>query len=207
MKKLRSTGITILVLFAVVFLLQRFSLLPSFGKWFRIQPILIENTPVLVENIRDLSQLITLVSFDEVVITRNDTPTGSYIDNLLRRPSLDPLKKKISLIARGRIFAGTELKQLSEDALSLSGDSAHILLPHAKILEAIVNPSDCEIFIEEGKWETSEVTNIKKEARDVMIKRALSKGILQKADAKTKLVIENFLRSVGFKKVKVETGN
>jgi hypothetical protein len=190
MKKLRSVAITLLVLFLAIFVLQRFSLLPSFSSWFRSKPIMIENTPVLVENIRDLSQLITVVSFDEVVITRNDTASGSYI-----------------LIARGRIFAGTELKKLTEADLRVSEDSAYITLPPSRILDAIVNPSDCEIFIEEGKWETSEVTALKKEARTIMVRRAESKGILQKADEKAARVIESFLRSVGFRRVKVVTGH
>ncbi len=202
MKRLRSVGITLLVLFAVVFVLERFSILPSFGNWFRSKPLLIENTPVLVENIRDLSQLITLVSFDEVVITRNDTAPGSYVRNLLRRPA-NPSERKISLIARGRIFAGTELKQLTENDLVVSGDSAFIQLPAARILEAIVNPSDCEIFIEEGKWASSEVVELKKEARTIMIRRAEAKGILNRANEKSARVIEHFLRSVGFKRVKV----
>lgn len=203
MKKLRTLGITLLVLFAVVFMLERFSILPSFGNWFRSKPLLIENTPVLVENIRDLSQLITLVSFDEVVITRNDTAPGSYVRNLLRRPA-NPAERKISLIARGRIFAGTELKQLTEKDLVVNGDSIYIQLPAARILEAIVNPSDCEIFIEEGKWETEEVVELKKEARTIMTRRAEAKGILKRANEKSARVIEHFLRSVGFKRVKVE---
>ncbi|MBL7727428.1 MAG: DUF4230 domain-containing protein, partial [Dinghuibacter sp.] len=71
------------------------------------------------------------------------------------------------------------------------------------ILEAIVNPSDCEIFIEEGKWASSEVVELKKEARTIMIRRAEAKGILNRANEKSARVIEHFLRSVGFKRVKV----
>jgi hypothetical protein len=37
----------------------------------------------------------------------------------------------------------------------------------------------------------------------MMIARALEQGILQKADARSKMLMENFLRSTGFTKVNV----
>jgi hypothetical protein len=203
MKLLRNAGLTVIILVAAVFLLQQLNLIPAFGKWFRSEPVMIDNTPVLVENIRDMSQLITIVSFDEVVVTQDDVQEGRFIDNFLRNPSFDPMKKKISIIVKGRIFAGMDLKELKETDLFVKGDSASISLPPVKILDAIVNPSDYEIFIEEGRWETDEVNQLVIAARERMLKRAKEKGLLIKAQAKAKAVMESFFRSVGFKKLAV----
>jgi hypothetical protein len=205
MKVLRNIGITVIILVVAVFLLQQLNILPAFGKWFRSQPVVIENTPVLVENIRDMSQLITIVSFDEVVVTQDDVHDGRFIDNFLRNPSFDPMKKKISVIVKGRIFAGMDLKDLKEKDLFVKNDSVSIILPPVKVLDAIVNPSDYEIFIEEGRWETEEVNKLVIAARERMLKRAQEKGLLIKAKTKAKAVMESFFRSVGFKKIAVVT--
>jgi hypothetical protein len=205
MKVLRNIGITVIILVVAVFLLQQLNILPAFGKWFRSQPVVIENTPVLVENIRDMSQLITIVSFDEVVVTQDDVHEGRFIDNFLRNPSFDPMKKKISVIVKGRIFAGMDLKDLKEKDLFVKNDSVSIILPPVKVLDAIVNPSDYEIFIEEGRWETEEVNKLVIAARERMLKRAQEKGLLIKAKTKAKAVMESFFRSVGFKKIAVVT--
>lgn len=204
MKAIRNTAITLVALLGIIILMQQLKLLPAFSKWFRSKPVLIDNTPVLIQNIRDLAQLITIVSFDEVVITEKNTMNDSDVAGFLRNPSKKPVQRKLSLIAKGRIFAGMDLKHLKENDLSVKGDSASLTLPPAMVLDAIVNPADVEIFIEEGRWETEEVNKLKISAREKMLQRAKSRGLLQKAEVKAVAVMESFLRSVGFKKVWVQ---
>jgi hypothetical protein len=204
LKKLQKIGITIIILVVAIFLLQRLKLLPDFASWFRSKPLLIENTPLLVENIRDMAQMVTQVSFDEVVIKDDDVPEGGYFRNLVRNRSLaDPLEKRIALIARGRVFAGLELNKVKEEDLYVEKDSVRLFIPPAQVLDAIVNPSDCEIFIEEGNWSIEEVNELKKDAREMMRKRSVDRGLLTRAQNKAISAIENFFRSVGFKKVVV----
>ncbi len=82
-------------------------------------------------------------------------------------------------------------------------DSVAVLLPHAEILDAIINPSGIETFSEMGTWSDKEITAVKIKARTKMINRALQQDILTKADDRSKILMENFLRGVGFKKVTV----
>ena len=84
------------------------------------------------------------------------------------------------------------------------GDSVSLLLPRAEILDAIMNPSDFETFSETGEWSSEAVTAVKVKARKKMIEKALQQGILNKADARSTALLENFLRGFGFRKVTIK---
>ena len=68
-----------------------------------------------------------------------------------------------------------------------------------------MNPSDFEVFSETGEWSSEAVTAVKVKARQKMIEKALHQGILNKANARSIALLENFLRGFGFKKVTVKT--
>jgi ribosomal protein S4E len=201
MKKLRKIGITIIIVLVAYFLLKQLQIIPSFSNWFKAKPVLIENTPIIIENIKDMQELITIASYDEVVITKIRNEEHPTLGKILNPSAV----KKLVLIAKGKIYAGTNLKNLKNKDVTVIGDSISITLPKTSIIDAIVNPSDCEIFIENGNWSTIEVNNVKLEAKSKMQERALERNILEKASKKSALVIENFLRSIGFKKITIKT--
>ena len=78
-----------------------------------------------------------------------------------------------------------------------------MILPRAEILQVILNPSGFEIFEEKGKWSDDEMKAVKIKSRDRLIAKALQQNILQKAAAKGKGMMENFLTAAGFKKISV----
>jgi hypothetical protein len=204
MKWIRNTGITFIVLILLYLLFRSLNLLPDFKGWFKSQPVKIANTPILIENIRDLAELTTIASFDEVVLTKQGENEGTIIGNILRNRSLNATEKKIVLIAKGRIFAGVDLKLLKENAIFVKKDSVSLRLPNARILDAIVNPSDCEIFTETGNWTNIEINQLKSEARKTMFERATDRNILGKAETKSRMVMEGFFRSLGYKKINIQ---
>lgn len=207
MRKLLKKWLLIAALaLIIIFLLQRINWLPAFGEIFKGKPLLIDNTPVLVKEINELAQLVTVTAFDEVVIDSLKFDANDLRLRTITGISLNPLKPpfdRLVLIAKGKIVAGTDLKQLKEKDIYAKNDSVSLHLPRAVILDAIVNPSGFETFIESGNWNQDAVTRVKMKARDKMVKRAMSNQILEKADAKSKMLMENFLRSVGFRKVMV----
>jgi hypothetical protein len=77
-------------------------------------------------------------------------------------------------------------------------------LPKAEILQVITNPSDFETFSEKGNWSDNDVIAVKVKLRDKMIAAAMKQNILPKATAIANVMMENFLRSVGFAKVTVQ---
>ncbi len=199
MKKIRKIGITIIIVLVAYFLLKQLNMIPSFSNWFKAKPILIENTPIIIENIKDMQQLITIASYDEVVVTKIMNDEHPILSNILNPGAV----KKIVLIAKGKVYAGMDLRTLKENDVKIIKDSISINLPKTRIIDAIVNPSDCEIFIENGTWTTLEVNNVKMEAKVKIQERAIDRKILEKASKKSILVIENFLRSIGFKKIAI----
>lgn len=190
----------LLILLAVVFLFQKIKWLPSFEDLFKSKPITIDNTPVLIKEINNLSQLVTITSFDEIVM-----------DSVKKLKSvsifLPPPVFKIVLIGKGKVMAGVDLKKIRSEDVSVDKDSVSVTLPPSEILYSILNPSDFETFDETGNWNADEVTQIKLRMRDRMIKRAIAQNLLQKSSDRCKLLMENFLKNVGFNKVEIKMRN
>ena len=181
----------------IIVVLQRTKLFPSFGDMFSSRPILIDNTPILVKEINNLSQLITITSYNEVVIDsiKKDKPIFTI-------PVL--MDDEIVLIGKGKVLAGVDLAKLQEKDIYTNDDSVSVTLPKAEILQVIANPSDFETFNEKGNWSDNDVTAVKIKLRDKIIAAAIQQNILQKSAAIANVMMENFLRSVGFKKVTVQ---
>ena len=200
------TKYIIIIIAAILFvlLLQKTKMLPDIGNIFKAKPVLIENTPVLIKEIRELTQLITVTSFDEVVVdsVKPSTDILNAITGIAINP-LAPAKDRIVIIARGSVQAGTNLRYLSENDIVVVEDSVTLKLPQAEILEVIVNPSGFSTFSETGVWSPDAVNLVKAKAKRVMEYRAVQKNILQMAETRSRMLMENFLRSAGFKKVTI----
>jgi Protein of unknown function (DUF4230) len=194
------------LILVIIFIFQRINWLPSFREIFGAKPLVIDNTPVLIKEINELSQLVTVTAYDEVVVDSVKFDANDLTVRTITGITMNPLKpafERLVLIVKGIIVAGTDLKQLKNDDIFIKEDSVSVRLPRAVILDAIVNPSGFETFIETGEWNNDAVGKVKIKARDKMINRALSNKILEKAEAKAKFLMENFLKSSGFRKVDV----
>jgi len=187
----------IILLILVIFILQKINLLPDFKNIFRSKPVIIDSTAILIKEINDLSQLITITSYNEVVI--------DSVKQVKRLPGkFSPsLKASIVLIGKGKVMAGIDLKKITEKDISIIKDSINIHLPKAEIIYTILNPSDFETFAESGTWNADEVMQIKLRIRDRMNRLALEQQLLHKATERGKIILETFLRSIGFKDHKI----
>lgn len=188
----------------VILLFQKINWLPSFKDIFNSKPVLIEETPVIIKEINTLSQLITITFTDEIVM--DTTKIGNGMPSLLPTGIgilLTPAMDRLVIIGRGKALAGTDLKNLREKDIHVTGDSIFMLLPHATILQTIMNPSDFETFDEEGNWNEAAVTALKINIRNEIKRHAIQQNILQQADERSKNIIETFLKNTGFKKVAI----
>jgi len=188
----------------VIFLFQKINWLPSFKNIFKSQPVVIDETPIIIEEIKSLAELMTIVYTDEVAM---DTAKPSFgmpsIVPLSIGSILTPSIDKLVIIGRGKVVAGTDLKKLQQSDLVVSGDSISVELPPAEILETIVNPSGFETFIETGTWSEAAVTSLKVEIRNAITERAIEQNILQQANDRSLNIIKVFLTNTGFKKIGV----
>ncbi len=201
LQKYLLIAVSILLL---IFLLQKIKWLPSFENIFKSQTVVIEQTPVIIKEINTLSQLITITYADEVVMDK--VKTGNGLPSLMTGGLgmiLVPSAERLVIIGRGKVIAGIDLKRLQQTDVNTVGDSIHINLPGAQILNTIVNPSGFETFDEKGDWSEAEVTALKVEIKNEITRRALQQNILQQARERSKNIIETFLKSTGFKKVNI----
>ena len=199
MKLIQKIGLTIIIIVLAFVLLKKINWLPNFGKWFGSKPLLIENTPVVVQSIKDLNELITMASYDEIVLSKTKEDNTPGIKKMLHFDG----NKSISIIAKGKVLAGVTLNNITENNIAIVKDTITLTLPKASIISTIVNPSDCEIFIETGNWSTAEINQLKTDAITDIQQRATDKNILTKATVRATSLLQSFLQSMGFKKVEV----
>jgi len=207
-KVLQKYLVIIVAVLLIIFLFQKISWLPDFKNIFRSKPINIEETPVIIQQINSLAQLITVTFTDEVVM--DTAKIGNGLPSLLPAAIgtvLTPAIDKLVIIGRGKVIVGTNLKGLQQKDIYTGGDSIHVILPHAKILQTILNPSDFETFIEDGTWNEQAVTALKIKIRNEINQHVLQQNILQQADARSEDIIETFVKNTGFKKVGISFRN
>jgi hypothetical protein len=150
----------IIAIFAVVLL---YKILNIFGfnikNPFEVQPIVIDKTENIVEEIRQLGELKTTSYYQEGVIIKN---RKSFWGD-----------SELVLIVRGIVRVGFDLSMTDVEDIAINADEIIIKLPQVEIFDVITNPSDFKIFEESGKWSHEEVTEIQKEARGIIKKNAI----------------------------------
>jgi hypothetical protein len=187
-----------------IYLLNQAKILPDIREAFRSKPVMVENTPVLIKEIREMTQLISVTSYDEVVVDSAKSSSMDIVKALTGRTTpLSPPMDRIVIVAKGSVQAGTNLKFLTDSNIYVEGDSVAIQLPQAEILEVIVNPSGFSTFTETGVWSPDAVNLVKSKAKKVMEQRAVAKNILAIAEQRARLLMDNFLRTAGFRKVTI----
>lgn len=205
MRKFKKTAITLAIVVLLFFVLEKANVFSPLKNFLSTQPVVADETPVLIKEIKSIGQLITCTSYDEVVADSVITSGGAAFINSFNRllpvPLLPPADKQIVLIGRGKVLAGVDFASLNDGDMTLKNDTLRLALPKAKILDAIINPSGFETFIEKGNWSENEVTLVKLKARTKMIERALQQNIIERADAKAKAVMKNFIGNLGFKHI------
>jgi hypothetical protein len=182
--------IQIIILITAILVLKKLDLLPSWKNIFSSKPVVIDETPILIKEIKALGQVITATVFGEVVV-------DSTV--IMPRRILPAPHKQLVLIARGKVLAGIDLKLLTDKNVTVKKDTVWMQLPTAKIIEVIINPGDYETFVEDGDWNPEDVTAVKLKARLKITDKALSQNIIDKANTKAKAILEDFLHAAGFK--------
>ena len=205
MKFFRNYILVVLAIVLAIWLLQKTKIIPGFRDIFGARDVTIENTPILIREIKEMAQLITITAYDEVVV---DSAKASPLDLMkaitgISLAPISPAYDRLVIVAKGKVMAGTDLKMMNENDIVVTEDSVSVRLPQARILDVIINPSDFSTFTETGSWTNDAVTALKLKARRKMEYRALQNNILSMAENRSKLLMENFLKSAGFGKVYV----
>ncbi|MBV4356902.1 DUF4230 domain-containing protein [Pinibacter aurantiacus] len=209
-KSIRNIVITVLLVIVLVFVLRKLDVIPSFQDVFAPKPVVIDNTPILIKDIKQISQLFTITVYDEVVMDSTKYAQQNVISKILQYavPGTVPTGfATVVLVAKGKVIAGTDLQKITDKDVFVEKDSVSLQLPQAQILDVIVNPSDVSTFSETGDWLPDEITQVKSRIKNKLVQRALAQDVINKANTQGIAIMENFLRTVGYKKVVVRVAN
>lgn len=180
----------ILIVFVIVILLLK--RMNVFNGLFTSKPLVIDKTPLVIKESKTIAEINTATYYQEVVV-----------DSVAPASIPFAAKREIVLILKGKVTAGIDLRSIQDKDVFAKGDSASITLPPAVIRDVIINPSGVETFYEFGKWTNEEITQLKLSGRNKLLASATQSNLLEKADAKARLVMETFLRGAGFEKISV----
>ena len=207
MRWIRKIIVVLLVILAGWWLLSRLDIFPSFGNLFKPEKVVIDRTPVLLQQIKPLAQLVTLSAYDEIVADSTaPTTIGERITSILNPFKFDNVytQKKLIIIGKAMTHVGIDLQKMTAQNIQVVDDSIHIDLPPAEILDVIVNPSGTEVFLEQGNWDDAAIEALKSDIQSIAVEHVKNKGLLIQAEAKARQVFTNFFLAAGFKKVRID---
>lgn len=148
-------------------------------------PIKIEETAVIVEDIKEISQLFTTSYYTEFT---------SYKEKN---------KKFLIIVSKGTVYSGIYLSELDSTDVVITNykngeKHCNITLPHAKVLDAIINPSGYEIFVDEGGFNYTDIQSLKEEAVAQLKQRGIDAQITKRAEVRVTNIFSEYLTSIGF---------
>lgn len=194
--------ITILAVLAAGFILYQKQ--EGFRKFLRglfVSELKIDDTANVVTEIKNISEFVTVCYYDEIVLTENKK-SENLTNRVMGMIGKDGNSQdEFCLIANGKVRAGYDLSQLNENDLHFSGDTLFVRLPQPRIFDVIINPSDFEIYVEDGKWSHEEVVAVESRAKQQIEANAQAYGLLEKADKVGKEKIAELFKSFGHKEV------
>jgi hypothetical protein len=195
MKKMLSL-LNLVALLAVLLLLYnplaKIGLLPSLPSLLRRGQPRIEDTPVIIQQVKNIAQMFTQTFYDEYV----------YDTGVIRTPIFNE-DKRLIFIAKGEVIAGFDLSELNEKSIIRRDKSIVVKLPPARILDVVINPSGFETFLEEGEITFEESKKFHEDARRIFDRNARDKGILKNSAEQGRQMLEKFFRLLGFETVDI----
>ena len=201
-----------LVVFVILLLIGGWFLLKHFNfTIFGIRlggELKIENTANVVEKIREISEFTTACYYEETVLKSDKIEAGTR-NKLMQLTNIkaDSVRSELVILVKGRVRAGYNLGKIPAEQIKISGDSISIALPTPEIFDVIVNPSDYEVYIEEGKWSHDEIVAIQSEYREALTASSLESGLIEKADKSGQERLKLFFNAMGFSFVELIKNN
>lgn len=161
------------------------------------------DTPVLLEQVQTLSELVTVKYVVEKVEIWDDPPSGwrQFVagDN------------RILLLARGVVKAGVDFKQLKPEDLKVSGKTLWINLPPARVTDAYLDDKETKVIERSTgflrSFDKDLEQNVRRTAVDDMRLSALRGGILKDANDRARTQLGSFFRQMGFERVEFNVPN
>ncbi len=159
----------------------------------------ITSTPVILQQVQTLSQLVTVKYVMEKVVDLTD---------------LQPFKEaiipgsgenRVVILAHGVVLAGANLEELTESDIHPDGKKISIRLPPARILAKFLDDKQTKVLeVKTGlfrRFDKDLEQNARAQAVDEIMRAARDGGILKDADVRAREQFTNLLHLLGFEDV------
>lgn len=156
------------------------------------------DTPVLLQQVQTLSELVTVKYVVEKVEVWEDPPSGLLAQFVAG-------DSRILLLARGNVKAGVDFGQLKPADLRVDGKTIWINLPAARITDAYLDDKETKVIQRTTgflrSFDKDLEQNVRHTAVEDMRQAALRGGILRDANERARTQLASFFRLMGFEKV------
>lgn len=166
----------------------------------------IENTQNIIVSIREIAELTTASYFSETVEEKRKRKKGAdgKVGDLLDKVGANyAINDVICIIVRGVVHAGYNLKHINEEDFRYADDKLTIQLPPVEILDVIVNPTDCDPYMQHGHWSFDEITEIEANAKNKIKDEAIAAHLLEQAAKNGEKQIRALFLGLGYKDIEL----
>jgi len=155
------------------------------------------DTPVLLQQVQSLSELVTVKYVLQKVEVWEDPPPAIL--------SLFAGDNRILLLAQGTVKAGIDLSRIKAEDIRVRGRTVTIRLPHASITDCYLNENETKVIERTTGFLRSYDKDLEQKVRkmvlDDMRADALRGGIRAEADDRARRQLANLFTMTGFEKV------
>lgn len=166
----------------------------------------IENTQNIIVSIHEIAELTTASFFSEIVEEKRKRKKGAdgKVGDLLDKVGANyAINDVICIIVRGVVHAGYNLKHIKEEHFRYEDGKLTIQLPPVEILNIIVNPTDCDPYMQHGHWNFDEITEIEANAKNKIKDEAIAAHLLEQASKNGEKQIRALFLGLGYKDIEL----
>ena len=150
-----------------------------------------------VLQLRELNELVTVEYDITKVIKASDDKSWFKIG-----------ERKILMSCKATARAGIDLSQISEKDIRIEGTECTLKIPEAKIISINIRPEDIrteyqEIGVFRSDFTAQERNDLMTQGEAQIRSQLTATGLLQTAESNAALVLEKFIRQLGFEKVNI----
>ncbi|KAM3098116.1 DUF4230 domain-containing protein [Phormidesmis sp. 146-35] len=163
----------------------------------------VEARSVVIQQIRDASELTTAVfTMEAVVPTQQDATVGGFVVGTT----------KLLYIAYGEVRAGVDLSALKPEDVQVVGQRLKLRLPPPRVLDSKIDVNRSKVY-DYNRGVLGLGPDVAPVLQDLAQKEALKKiqaaavtdGVLQRANDRAKLVVTQLVKVPGIQEVVIET--
>lgn len=171
-----------------------------------LQPITtieVDNSSLIIEQLRQVSQLSTVIFTTESLIpTKAERTLGQFVVG----------RTELIYLAQGEVRAGINLADLKPEHLQQTETGLEIILPPPEILDSKIDVKRSQVyhyhrgFLALGPDLAPELqSQAQRRALDRIVASACQRGILTQANLETQAVVTQLLESAGHENITVKT--